>query len=78
MLACHNYWHWALYLIEKVRRIVVFSCKGVQGKKNVPTFQSIYILWNTTLCLHIYFILSFSFFFLGPHLLHTEVPRLGV
>lgn len=19
MLACHNYWHWALYLIEKVR-----------------------------------------------------------
>lgn len=20
MLACHNYWHWALYLIEKVRR----------------------------------------------------------
>uniref|UniRef100_A0A8I3X3C9 Tetratricopeptide repeat protein 38 n=1 Tax=Callithrix jacchus TaxID=9483 RepID=A0A8I3X3C9_CALJA len=23
MLACHNYWHWALYLIEKVRRASV-------------------------------------------------------
>uniref|UniRef100_A0A8C0K8J4 Tetratricopeptide repeat protein 38 n=1 Tax=Canis lupus dingo TaxID=286419 RepID=A0A8C0K8J4_CANLU len=29
MLACHNYWHWALYLIEKVRRPAVLSYKYV-------------------------------------------------
>uniref|UniRef100_A0A8P0S6U0 Tetratricopeptide repeat protein 38 n=1 Tax=Canis lupus familiaris TaxID=9615 RepID=A0A8P0S6U0_CANLF len=28
MLACHNYWHWALYLIEKVRRPVLPSLKA--------------------------------------------------
>lgn len=32
MLACHNYWHWALYLIEKVRRPAVFPCADVQRK----------------------------------------------
>lgn len=30
MLACHNYWHWALYLIEKVRRPAVLSYKYVR------------------------------------------------
>lgn len=34
MLACHNYWHWALYLIEKVRRLAVLSCEDVQSKKH--------------------------------------------
>lgn len=28
MLACHNYWHWALYLIEKVRWPAVLPCRG--------------------------------------------------
>lgn len=29
MLACHNYWHWALYLIEKVRGPAVLTYKDV-------------------------------------------------
>ena len=36
MLACHNYWHWALYFIEKVSkpnirclRVSVYVCKCV-------------------------------------------------
>ena len=32
----------------------------------------------TSFCLFIYFYLKIFFFFLGPHLQHMEVPRLGI
>lgn len=38
MLACHNYWHWALYLIEKVSWLAVLSYKDVQRNKYLSTF----------------------------------------
>lgn len=40
MLACHNYWHWALYLIEKVRWPAVLSYVDVQRTKSLSTFCS--------------------------------------
>uniref|UniRef100_A0A8C6QEW9 Tetratricopeptide repeat protein 38 n=1 Tax=Nannospalax galili TaxID=1026970 RepID=A0A8C6QEW9_NANGA len=39
MLACHNYWHWALYLIEKVRCHLFRLSHPVQmfGKQELPS-----------------------------------------
>lgn len=35
MLASHNYWHWALYFIEKVKIIMSFSVKRALGSRSV-------------------------------------------
>lgn len=48
MLACHNYWHWALYLIEKVRRPAVLSCEHVQRKKNFSALATLRSLCSLT------------------------------
>lgn len=50
MLACHNYWHWALYLIEKVRWLAVLYYKDVQRNKFVSTFCYVpgIIVWICT------------------------------
>ena len=40
MLACHNYWHWALYLIEKVGYLalwLVSPSADVQRRALAPT-----------------------------------------
>lgn len=35
MLASHNYWHWALFFIEKVKMIMGFSAKRKAGSHSV-------------------------------------------
>ena len=39
MLACHNYWHWALYYIEKARILIRFSSQ-------VHSCQTVVILYE--------------------------------
>ncbi|XP_031993863.1 tetratricopeptide repeat protein 38 [Hylobates moloch] len=42
MLACHNYWHWALYLIEKVRLVtpLVLGAVYTPGKGDGPVSRA--------------------------------------
>lgn len=53
MLACHNYWHWALYLIEKVRRPAAGSRGDVQRRRHFSALAMLASPWGNVLRWHV-------------------------
>lgn len=79
MLACHNYWHWALYHIEKVNSSVfIEKCIAISFNRNTATMATV---TNTVNCISNKYILSFgnkrNHLAFSPSCLKTGILRIS-